>query len=64
MRSREEQRLPNISKESSQQREAMKPSGYAGAPSSSPAQVVLIHKIVEIAIEKGIKAPVHEDRAS
>ncbi|MEF3305449.1 group II intron reverse transcriptase/maturase [Paenibacillus sp. GYB003] len=39
MRSREEHRQPNISQESSQQREAVKPSGYAGAPSSSPAQV-------------------------
>lgn len=39
MRSREEQRQPNISQESSQQREAVKPPGYAGVPSSSPAQV-------------------------
>lgn len=39
MRSHEEQRQPNISKESSQQREAVKPLGYAGVPSSSPAQV-------------------------
>jgi RNA-directed DNA polymerase len=40
MRSREEQRQQNISQESSRQREAVKPLGYAGAPSSSPAQVV------------------------
>jgi RNA-directed DNA polymerase len=39
MRSHEEQRQPNISQESSLQREAVKPPGYAGAPSSSPAQV-------------------------
>ncbi len=39
MRSREEQRRPNIPQGSCQQREAVKPSGYAGAPSSSPAQV-------------------------
>ncbi|MEC0170410.1 group II intron reverse transcriptase/maturase [Paenibacillus graminis] len=39
MRSHEEQRQPNISQESCQQREAVKPSGYAGAPSSSSAQV-------------------------
>ncbi|MET3208181.1 UNVERIFIED_CONTAM: RNA-directed DNA polymerase [Paenibacillus sp. PvR008] len=39
MRSHEEQRQPNISQESYQQREAVKPSGYAGAPSSSSAQV-------------------------
>lgn len=39
MRSHEEQRQPNISKESCQQREAVKPSGYVGAPSSSSAQV-------------------------
>ncbi|GIO40234.1 group II intron reverse transcriptase/maturase [Paenibacillus antibioticophila] len=41
MRSSEEHRQPNISKESSRQREAVKPPGYAGAPSSSPAQVAL-----------------------
>ncbi|WP_235775199.1 group II intron reverse transcriptase/maturase, partial [Paenibacillus sinensis] len=35
----EEQRQPNISQESCQQREAVKPPGYAGAPSSSSAQV-------------------------
>ncbi|MDQ0196369.1 group II intron reverse transcriptase/maturase [Paenibacillus wynnii] len=40
MRSHEEQRQQNISQESLRQREAVKPSGYAGAPSSSSAQVV------------------------
>ncbi|MDQ0192376.1 hypothetical protein J2T20_000715 [Paenibacillus wynnii] len=40
MRSHEEQRQPNISQESCRQREAVKPSVYAGAPSSSSAQVV------------------------
>jgi RNA-directed DNA polymerase len=39
MRSHEEQRQQNISQESSRQREAVKPLGYAGAPSSSSAQV-------------------------
>jgi hypothetical protein len=39
MSSREEQRQSNISQESSRQREAVKPPGYAGAPSSSPAQI-------------------------
>jgi group II intron reverse transcriptase/maturase len=39
MRSHEEQRQQKISQESSRQREAVKPSGYAGAPSSSSAQV-------------------------
>ena len=39
MRSREEQRQPNIPQGSCQQRAAVKPQGYAGAPSSSPAQV-------------------------
>ncbi|WP_127595811.1 group II intron reverse transcriptase/maturase [Paenibacillus lautus] len=39
MRSHEEQRQQNISRESLRQREAVKPSGYAGAPSSSSAQV-------------------------
>ncbi|MBO9597431.1 MAG: group II intron reverse transcriptase/maturase, partial [Cohnella sp.] len=39
MRSREEQRQQKISSESSRQREAVKPPGYAGAPSSTPAQV-------------------------
>ena len=39
MRSREEQRQPNISQESCRQRVAVKPQGYAGAPSSSTAQV-------------------------
>ena len=39
MRSREEQRQPNISQESCRQRAAVKPQGYAGAPSSSTAQV-------------------------
>ncbi|CAH1059874.1 group II intron reverse transcriptase/maturase [Paenibacillus pseudetheri] len=39
MRSYEEQRQQNISQESLRQREAVKPSGYAGAPSSSSAQV-------------------------
>ena len=40
MRSYEEQRQQNISQESLRQREAVKPSGYAGAPSSSSAQFV------------------------
>ena len=39
MRSREEQRQPNIPQGSLRQREAVKPQGYAGAPSSSSAQV-------------------------
>lgn len=39
MRSQEEQRQQKISQESSRQREAVKPSGYVGAPSSSSAQV-------------------------
>ncbi|WP_019910325.1 group II intron reverse transcriptase/maturase [Paenibacillus sp. HW567] len=39
MRSYEEQRQQNISQESLRQREAVKPSGYAGAPSSSSAQI-------------------------
>ncbi|MDG0790717.1 group II intron reverse transcriptase/maturase [Cohnella ginsengisoli] len=39
MRSRDEQRQPNIPQGSLLQREAVKPQGYAGAPSSSPAQV-------------------------
>ena len=39
MRSQEEQRQQNISQESLRQREAVKPLGYAGAPSSSSAQV-------------------------
>jgi RNA-directed DNA polymerase len=39
MRSREEQRQQNISQESLRQREAVKPPGYAEAPSPSPAQV-------------------------
>ncbi len=39
MRSYEEQRQQKISQESSRQREAVKPSGYAGAPSSSSAQI-------------------------
>ncbi len=39
MHSREEQRQQNISQENLGQREAVKPSGYAGAPSSSLAQV-------------------------
>lgn len=39
MRSRKEQRQPNISQESLLQRETVKPPGYAEAPSSSPAQV-------------------------
>ncbi|MBT2765911.1 group II intron reverse transcriptase/maturase, partial [Paenibacillus sp. ISL-20] len=39
MRSHEEQRQQNISEESLRQREAVKPSGYAGVPSSSSAQV-------------------------
>jgi len=41
MRSHEERRQQNISQESSRQREAVKPSGYVGAPSSSSAQVAL-----------------------
>ncbi|MDG0792264.1 group II intron reverse transcriptase/maturase [Cohnella ginsengisoli] len=39
MRSRDEQRQPNIPQGSLLQREAVKPPGYAEAPSSSPAQV-------------------------
>jgi len=39
MRSREEQRQPKIPPGSCQQRAAVKPRGYVGAPSSSPAQV-------------------------
>ena len=39
MRSHEEQRQPNISQESLRQREAVKLPGYAGAPSSSSAQI-------------------------
>ncbi len=39
MRSSEEQRQPNIPKGNCQQREAVKPPGYAGVPSPSPAQV-------------------------
>jgi group II intron reverse transcriptase/maturase len=39
MRSREEQRQQNIPQGSLRQREAVKPSGYAGAPSSSSTQV-------------------------
>ncbi|ANS74293.1 group II intron reverse transcriptase/maturase [Paenibacillus yonginensis] len=39
MRSYEEQRQQNISPESLRQREAVKPPGYAGAPSSLSAQV-------------------------
>ncbi len=39
MRSREEQRQQNISQESSRQRVAVKPQGYAEAPSSSTAQL-------------------------
>ncbi|MBN2984554.1 group II intron reverse transcriptase/maturase [Cohnella algarum] len=39
MRSHEEQRQQNISQESLRQREAVKPSGYAEAPSSTTAQV-------------------------
>ncbi|AEI39803.1 hypothetical protein MF069_34735 [Paenibacillus mucilaginosus] len=41
MRSREEQRQQNIPQGSSRQREAVKLPGYAGAPSSSPAQADL-----------------------
>ncbi len=40
MRSREERRQQNIPQGSCQQRAAVKPRGYVGAPSSSPAQVV------------------------
>ncbi|QSF46594.1 group II intron reverse transcriptase/maturase [Paenibacillus tianjinensis] len=39
MRSHEVQRQQNISQESLRQREAVKPPGYAGAPSSSSAQI-------------------------
>lgn len=39
MRSREEQRQQNIPQGSSRQRNTVKPEGYAGVPSSSPAQV-------------------------
>jgi len=39
MRSREEQRQPKIPPGSCQQRAAVKPRGYVGAPSSLPAQV-------------------------
>ncbi len=39
MRSREERRQQNIPEGSCQQRAAVKPRGYVGAPSSSPAQV-------------------------
>jgi len=40
MRSRKEQRQqPTSNKEGSRQRVAVKPPGYAGAPSSSPAQI-------------------------
>lgn len=39
MRSYEERRQQNISPESLRQREAVKPPGYAGAPSSSSAQI-------------------------
>jgi len=39
MRSHEEQRQQKISQESSRQREAVKPSGYARVPSSSSAQI-------------------------
>ena len=39
MRSSEEQRQLNIPEGSCQQRETVKPQGYAGVPSSSPAQV-------------------------
>ena len=44
MSSYEEQRQPNISQESSRQRVAVKPQGYAGAPSSSSAQVALFSR--------------------
>ena len=39
MRSRDEQRKQPTSYEGSRQRVAVKPQGYAGAPSSSPVQV-------------------------
>jgi hypothetical protein len=39
MRSREEQRQQKIPQGSSRQRVAVKPQGYAGAPSSAPAQI-------------------------
>lgn len=39
MRSSEKQRQPNIPEGSCQQRETVKPSGYAGAPSYPPAQI-------------------------
>lgn len=41
MRSREEQRQQKIPQGNSRQREAVKPPGYAGGPSSSTAQIVL-----------------------
>ena len=41
MRSREEQRQQNIPQGSSRQRDTVKPEGYAGAPSSSSAQLDL-----------------------
>lgn len=41
MRSREEQRQQKIPQGSSRQRVAVKPQGYAGAPSSSSAQIAL-----------------------
>ncbi|WP_334073196.1 group II intron reverse transcriptase/maturase [Paenibacillus sp. A14] len=47
MRSREEQRQPNISQESCWQRAAVKPQGYAGAPSSSPAQIASSSRIAQ-----------------
>ncbi|CAH1218954.1 hypothetical protein PAECIP111892_04635 [Paenibacillus auburnensis] len=47
MRSHEEQRRQNISQESLRQREAVKPPGYAGAPSSSSAQVALSSREAE-----------------
>jgi group II intron reverse transcriptase/maturase len=53
MRSHEEQRQPNISQESCRQRVAVKPQGYAGAPSSSTAQVApSSHKDQDDLLEK------------
>jgi RNA-directed DNA polymerase len=47
MRSHEEQRQQKISQESLRQRETVKPLGYAGAPSSSSAQVDLSSRKVQ-----------------
>jgi len=47
MRSHEEQRQQNISQESLRQRETVKPSGYAEAPSSSSALVAISSREAE-----------------